>query len=426
MVSVFGLVVLTAALFVEERIAENETNLLEVWDQAYRVGLGGGRYLDAVALIDAYQPTEDEAWGWHQLRGTFRAYVGDADGALADFAQSPDYDVVGQNGSDQAELGRLTPSPATETLRELARSHRIVMINEAHGNSRQRAFMNALLRALRDDGFTHFAAETFHSETAIQITADGYLARNSGHYINDPVFADAVEFAHGSGMELVAYEITRAQDCRPECDGRGYARHRERMQAENLASALADDPDARVLVHVGMGHHSENTAGRETVFMGTHLAEMLGEDPLTIDQLRGDPVAGWASMQRVWNAISNRYPLIEPTVFRRANGALFGTPFLDVIVFHPDYDDIQSRPHWFVDLLGREGVLYLLPAESEAELRLLQAFRVGDGPDAIPTDQILIEPGARAATLMLPEGEFRVVLQRLGEDDRDFHVVTIP
>ncbi len=425
MVSIVSLAVLTAVLFGEEPTAQNEINLLEVWDEAYRVGLGEGRYLYAVDLIEAYQPTEDEAWDWHQLRGTFRAYVGAAADALADFAQSPNYEAeLPSVIMDDLEL--LTPSPAIETLRELARSHRIVMINEAHGNSRQRAFMNALLRVLREDGFTHFAAETFHSETATQITTDGYLARNSGSYIHDPVFADAVEFAHASGMQLIAYEITREQDCRPECDGRGYARHRERMQAENLASALADDPDARVLVHVGMGHHSENTEGMGTVFMGTHLAELLGEDPLTIDQLRGDPVAGWASMQRVWNAVSQRHSMLEPTLFRRADGTLFGTPFLDVIVFHPDHGDIQGRPHWFVDLLGRDGVRVLLPAESVAERRLLQAFRVGDGPDAIPTDQILVEPGERAATLMLPEGEFRMALQRLGEDDLDVGVTTVP
>lgn len=46
----------------------------------------------------------------------------------------------------------------------------------------------------------------------------------------------------------------------------------------------------------------------------------------------------------------------------------------------------------------------LLPASGR---RLIQAFHAGDGEGAVPVDQVMVEAGTPAASLMLPEGQFR-------------------
>ena len=98
------------------------------------------------------------------------------------------------------------PTKAVLTLprgpsRTIAEGKRIVIINEAHHAPRHRAFTHRLMLALREAGFTHFAAETFTPRMP-SLLEDGAPMVRTGPYIRDPVFADLVRQAAKAGSRI--------------------------------------------------------------------------------------------------------------------------------------------------------------------------------------------------------------------------------
>ena len=115
------------------------------------------------------------------------------------------------------------------------------MINEAHHAPRHRAFTHRLMLALRDAGFTHFAAETFCSNCATLLT-DGAPTKGgaTGFYTLEPVFGDLARQAAAAGYTLVGYEIRPDQSPPPGTPREQFIPLREQAQADNL-KALGGD-----------------------------------------------------------------------------------------------------------------------------------------------------------------------------------------
>ena len=78
-----------------------------------------------------------------------------------------------------------------------------MIINEAHHAPRHRAFTHQLMAALRNEGFSHFAAETFCSTCPV-LLANGVSTAADGPYILDPVFADLARQAVSAGYAVDA------------------------------------------------------------------------------------------------------------------------------------------------------------------------------------------------------------------------------
>lgn len=129
-----------------------------------------------------------------------------------------------------------------------------------------------LLKKLKQKGYSYFAAETLF-ETDAKLNERGYPTKNSGAYINEPVYGDIVRTALKLGYKVAPYEAAFSG---PDA--------RERGQAENLKNRIFQkDPQAKVLVHVGYGHNSEIVRKNGTKLMAGYLKEYTGIDPLTID-----------------------------------------------------------------------------------------------------------------------------------------------
>jgi hypothetical protein len=197
-------------------------------------------------------------------------------GNYADALRFADFD--GQkfldDASAAAELKDFRPVSAPEAIAEAAAARQIVIVNEAHHVPQHRALTVELLKKLKQKGFTHFAAETLF-ETDAKLNERGYPIKDTGAYINEPLYGDIVRTALKLGYKVVPYDVAFGGE--PDA--------RERGQAENLKKRIFEkDSQAKVLIHVGYGHNSEATRKNDTKLMAGYLKEFTGIDPLTVDQ----------------------------------------------------------------------------------------------------------------------------------------------
>jgi hypothetical protein len=312
--------------------------------------------------------------------------------------------------------------PAIAEIVERARRTRIVILDEDHLAPRDRAFGLELARALKPLGYTVLAVEalTRDKDDAVSLAKmqalarDGYVRRTSGYYLNDPVFADFLRQAMGMGYRLVSYESAGFTD---ETTEEAAFVRREQEQAENIARrALAQDPNAKVLVYCGFHHAAKTELAGDTVkgrlYMAARLKRLTGIEPLVIDQAE----LGEAPMYRPdidVGAIAARTAKTRSMVLMHGQaplvvGLMAGA--VDLQVVHPRAPLSHGRPRWLADL-GRRPVdvpVSLLPAHGT---RLVQAFLASEADDAIPIDQVLVTAGQPAPRLMLPNARVRYAFQ---------------
>jgi len=384
--------------------------------QAVRPHLLAGDFLGALLALRAGEARYLASEEWRpdvlELESVFSAILGDdaSARALADARDAGGEPDEPSMSADEAErrLHGGSARDAMEAVVEAARTHRVVMLNEAHHLSEGRAFALRLLEPLRRQGFRYLAVEALDArDTALQ--ARGYPAvGRTGLYTSEPVFGELLRAALRLGYVLVPYDVTAAI---PPRAGDPYwaANERERMQAQNLRDRVfARDPAARVLVYAGYGHVIEHPRG-EWRPMALQLKEMTGLDPLTVDQTVMSAHATPAAEHPLYRAaVEAGLARGGPVVVTDSAGAPVVADFeVDLQVFHPRPAQDNGRPS-FLRLGGlRSAQRVGLPACASPPC-LVRAFAAAEGADAVPLDQVLAQGGARNAVLFLPRGPVRI------------------
>ncbi|RJY09396.1 hypothetical protein [Aurantiacibacter aquimixticola] len=325
------------------------------------------------------------------------------------------------------DLSQAQPMPAIEEIVRQSAGKRVVIINEAHHSPRHRAFTHHLMLALREEGFTHFAAEAFCSGAhcgSLLMNGAPMGGGDTGFYVIEPVFGDLARQAGATGYSLVGYEMTPEQKANaganPDIDSMNF---RELAQAENLKAALDADPDMRVLIHVGFGHVEESLPERPLHLFAGRLKELTGEDPLTIDQTLGTPQPGnhdnllYQAFMEEFGAPSSSMAIAYGQ--DRPSG-IYRT---DLSVFHPESQMVNGRPDWLSMTGYRRS--HTIALEPLSQRSLVRAFLVGEPAGAVAMDQMLTNPNADAVTLMLPRGEYRLMRQNEAGDNIPLGSVSI-
>ena len=385
----------------------------------YRLLVDKGAYLQALevqeAKMKAAAPGDERSRAMQTLAG-FYGFVGDYQSARQLMQQNQ----RAQGANASATLLKYPEGPvqtprAIDEIVRVARGQQVVILNEAHDMSRHRAFATELALALRKEGFTYFAAETFSPDIAAT-QKQGYPNRRTGYYTLDPVFGDLVRQAVRVGYKLVAYE--NEDEARPP-DFIDAINARETAQSRNLTERIFQkDPKARVFIYVGLSHAAENerkqSDGRILAWMAARLKKQTGIDPLTIEQSEVfEPGEGKAAVEAP-NPVE-KFPITRPAVVKLAEGKYWLTPTatgsMDMQVFQPFTQEKQGRPDW----LAMNGYRKPFPVKAvwmpTSGRILLQAFVEGEGDDAIPMDQILLTAGKPVPVLLLPKGKYRIVVQ---------------
>jgi hypothetical protein len=279
-------------------------------------------------------------------------------------------------------------------LAELARNTTIVIVNEAHDESRHRELIRQLAVELRRQGFTYYAAETLAG--APERAGEPFGRSDAGYYTLEPAFGQLLRTVKELKYRLVAYEDVRPAD--PAADRAVSMERREEGQAENLMTRIfAAEPQAKVLIHVGYSHAAEVALpnfGGSLEWMAARLKAKTGVDPLTIDQFR----CASPSADLELAAISGDLP----------PGAH------DVAVAYPPTVLFRGRPQWriYAGAIAVELPDVLVTANQRS---LIEARFDSEPADAIPLDRLLLWPGERLP-LLLPAGKIRI--QQYFEDRR--------
>jgi hypothetical protein len=355
-----------------------------------------------------------------QSLGMERAFAGDTAGAIAayDAEERARYPRAVANPAEAAIVDEAGGEDALQAIVAQARTRRVVLINEGHNVPMHRAFSQRLARELRKIGYTYLACETFDAGYP-KAFPEGYARQKGGYYTRDPVFGGWIAEAITDGWQLVAYE-TLNSDTTLTPEQRITAR--EAGQASNLVERIfARDKNAKVLIHVGFGHHEKGSAkfpsGAEMVTMGEHLRRMTGLDMLHVDQIRLYAHPDPADDSPLYTRALAKTVATAPFVLKSKDGSypvLSGKKGrVDMQVVFPRYafHDQNGRPEWLATLAGRRPRAIppeLLPASGR---RTVLAYRAGEPADAVPADVVLVEAGKPVPKLMLPEGEYRFAVE---------------
>ena len=387
---------------------------------AHELAKGPGGQLAAVVALEAAAgkyadgPMRDM---WLDVLATRLIFVGDHKKAAE--LNTKAYAAMRPKGavSDGAELKGYEPRPAVETIVKLAEGRRVLMLNEEHRSSRERAFAHELLEPLRQAGFTHLALETIDNAEAV--TDRKYPLAGDGFYTNDPILADLVRRAAEMGMGIVQYEADfeeMPKDLDPN-DPTAQTNWRERKQAENLAAFLKANPEARLIVWSGRHHMSEDEAGEAGqdagpvwTPMGGIFRTLTGIDPLTVDLMVLNEMAAPEAEHRTYRWAVEQGLVTGPTVFVNDEGRPW-TPLagaVDAGVFFPRTEWTRGRPAWLEMGGVRLGIRTDLSqslAERPAPGRplVVEARLAEEAADAVPLDRVIWR-----------EGEFPPLFVRLG------------
>lgn len=308
-----------------------------------------------------------------------------------------------------------TPSPlptpqdfravdAAEGIAELARTRRIVTINEAHHAAQTRLVTLALLPRLRALGYTHFAVEAL-DERDRDLATRGYPTSASGTYVREPLYGEIVRAALKLGFTVVPYESASAN---------ADTATREEEQARHLVDRVfRAQPDARLFVHAGYAHvHKRNDYLFDTDTMAMRLKRKTGFDPLSIDQTVLRPIDAIREYPD-YAELSRRFARDTPSIFvSRKDGAAWSLEpaVYDVsILLPPAHESIVGRPGWLTLDGERIPTGIALDLAAETLPVLIEARFAGESDKAVPADRVLVERATnQQVVLFLRPGGYRV------------------
>lgn len=366
-------------------------------------------YLKDVSLLDAFNGkglAAGMASTYCQARATIEGNLGDIQASLR--TQNVGwFHSTQESAYTKNPFSGMKPTNAVSYIAAQAPKFPWIMIGEEHMKPQTRCILLPLLRALKKQGFTYFAAETFNDAVA-ETTKNGYPTWKTGYYSDDPVFADGIREAIRLGYKLIPYEAREQPKDVPPGDPWFAQNFREHLQAENLKKRIYDlDPKAKVLVWAGRSHVikvSSKQDNSEFRPMGYEFKRMTGIDPLSV-YLPTETEAGLRDFETPEYKYATSRGLVKgPTVFVNHAGEAWGVDGDLINVFFPQTTYPLGRPDWLARDLKR--VPHAIPAGMVGMkgLLLAQVWLEGEPDTAVPVDQIVITPGNPIPAVMLPKG----------------------
>ncbi len=234
-----------------------------------------GRLLQGIGLLEPLAAKDEFA---REMLGQIYPFVGEYEKAKT--LRSP------AAAKYKAELpADYALTDAVDAIVSAAKGRQMVIINEAHDAPEHRNFVSRIALKLKEIGFTHYAFETL-AEDSKQLLARGYPITTTGMYSQEPQFGELIRDTIKIGLIPISYESEEVEQLDDPIDD---INRREKAQCQNLVDRLlSGNPEARVLIHVGLDHVMEEPkkAGKkEILWLAARLKRLTGIDPLTVDQI---------------------------------------------------------------------------------------------------------------------------------------------
>jgi hypothetical protein len=316
--------------------------------------------------------------------------------------------------ADSLAFAAYQPTEARAYILERARKERIIIINEAHHVPRHRAFTASLLPGLAAQGYRYLAVEGLDGADSL-LSQRGYPLLSSGYYVSEPGYGSLLRTAAKAGMQVRPYDYGY-----PEDDPANRLRNRELGQVRNIRRILAADPQAKIIIHCGFGHLSEQPSPEGDKWMAAYLKEQTGIDPFTIDQTRLTEAATLATSDRFYRPQLGA----QSAVLLNAQGQLFSADprrlSADASVYHPPTRLVQGRPDWLFGE-GRQPVAVGARVKIPFPCQVL-AYVAGEPATAVPVDVIELTSKADTTALALAPGRYRVLVRSRGGQVQEFEL----
>ena len=296
---------------------------------------------------------------------------------------------------------------AVDYIVKRSKNEKIIIINEAHHNSRHRVFTTSLLQGLYNNGYRFFGLEAL-SDTLINKRKFPVL--ESGYYTKESQMANLMQTAIKIGFTLFEYESTSGAN----------GKQREIEQAENIIKLIKENPGSKFLIHCGWDHVIEGTPGNKSweKAMAGRLKEKTNIDPFTIDQV--------AYSEKGDITFISPYVLIanseKPLIMLNESGKTFNgsktNDQTDCRIIHPVTKFINERPNWL--LLNGERKTYTIPKSKISVYPILVlAYRKNEYEhNGIPADIIEIPNKESQTSLILEKGTYKIIVK-----DQDYKII---
>ncbi|MBJ6144269.1 hypothetical protein [Hymenobacter sp. BT559] len=364
-------------------------------------------FADDIAATLRTQPDQNQQAAWQYSRiGRYQAaLVAHEKGVVPTPRPLPH--------ADSLAFAAYRPTNAKAYILKRAQHERILIINEAHHVPRHRAFTASLLPELAAQGYHYLAVEDLLEDDSLNWAARRYPVQATGSYVGEPNFGNLLRTAQRQGYQLRCYNYGFSR----EGDWVARIRAREMAQARNIQHILLADPKAKIVVHCGYSHASEQPDPEDqTRWLASYLREYTGIDPFTVDQTSLSEGAG--------NPYYQPQPMRESAVLLDARGRPFSTAdkymSVDAYVYHPPAAYIQGRPTWLFTA-KRQPVAVASRVQVPYPCQVL-AYVAGEPAEAVPVDIIELATKADATALALAPGRYRVVVRSRSGQVQEFEL----
>jgi hypothetical protein len=288
----------------------------------------------------------------------------------------------------------------------MARTNRVIMLNDAYAKPLHRAFAISLLADLYRQGFRYLAMEMLNNFSHHTLSK---LTMHSGYYCAEPVAGELIRTALGMGYKLVSYEDTAAFH--------HTVNQRDSVQALGIYKVIQQDTAAKILVYAEFAHISKKISGDGYVPMGRAFKNISGIDPLTIDQTDMTEESNFAYGRVFYQAYTQKFPVTTPSIALIGNEPVNVTnsDLYDLSVIHPPTVYQDGRPN-FLNLGGMRQPVLIKP--TTARIFFVQAYYQDEVKEngekiwqLIPADQTYITTAKKNYQLYLKKGKYTIVFR---------------
>ncbi len=349
-----------------------------------------------VTMQNAYDGNDERAFRliFGQYLSWFQTWIGDYAGAARSFSIAQ---PAQPDDAPSPLTGEWHTRPADEVILELAKNRKAVFFNEAHSAPITRTLTVQLLARLREQGFTHFAAETLYTNEAAELRQRGYPTAKVGFYTEEPIYGEMVRAALKLGYTVIGYDAENA--------GIGDARERAGAQAL-YDQVFKHDPNARLVVNAGFAHIQKSGVYLGGSSMAKFFKKISDIDPLAVDQTMLIPHVRSDQDHPYYGPVMQAAHPAQPFVYVNAGNKPWSLKpeFYDVSVFFPPETLAENRPTW--PSLGGTRQPYSVSSDlcRNQFPCLIEARYANEDDDAVAADRTvlnIIDPNAPMSERLL-------------------------
>lgn len=292
------------------------------------------------------------------------------------------------------DLANYNAKSAVVEILERAKTHQIVMVNEAHDIAQHRVLTYSLLKGLWKQGYRYFAAETLSSSATLQIDR-GFITKQVGYYTREAIYANLVLSAKKIGFEIVSYDQHKPSKLNTIDE-------RETNSALTLKEKVFDkDPNAKIIIHVGYSHINEEK------WLASKLKKYTGLETLTIDQTTRIERSNTKYEHPTYSRAVKNVELQEPFIFVKGHEVWSSdSNKWDISIFWPRTSYLNGRPKWAS--LGRVNYNVSTNDCKNSYPCMVEVFKFNH-KDEVPLDRVLISSKNDHKSVFLSQGDNIIV-----------------